>query len=170
MLLQAYSYTDLLSCMLLDASVLQSFYVVESKGISDGPYLFVYSFPGYTWGRNIIGPKFWSALSLFSDYQLRQHYAQGVLICTGGLGLLVTCDVLTGKNWQAVSKGKGDAFMVAAATFYGFSTCAIYLHWTTLISKQLMQRRSFSFENVLCTRYGYLLFILFSGCLRLGRS
>ena len=48
MFLQAYSYTDLLSCMLLDASVLQCFYAVESKGTSDGPYPFVYSFPGYT--------------------------------------------------------------------------------------------------------------------------
>lgn len=40
----------------------------------------------------------------------------------GGLGLLVTSDLLTGKNWEAVDKGKGDAFMIAAGTLYGFST------------------------------------------------
>jgi len=39
----------------------------------------------------------------------------------GGLGLLVASDLLTGKNWEAVDKGKGDAFMIAAGTLYGFS-------------------------------------------------
>ena len=47
---------------------------------------------------------------------------QGVLICIGGLGLLVTADQLTGKDWEAVNKGKGDAFMILGATLYGFST------------------------------------------------
>ncbi|KAF8720433.1 hypothetical protein AX14_010966 [Amanita brunnescens Koide BX004] len=53
----------------------------------------------------------------------KYHWTQilGVLICMGGLGLLVASDLLTGKNWKAVDKGKGDAFMVAAGTLYGFS-------------------------------------------------
>ena len=47
---------------------------------------------------------------------------QGALICVGGLGLLVASDQLTDKDWDAVDKGKGDAFMILGATLYGFST------------------------------------------------
>jgi solute carrier family 35 protein F1/2 len=43
------------------------------------------------------------------------------LICIAGLGLLVTADQLTNKDWQAINKGKGDAFMILGATLYGFS-------------------------------------------------
>lgn len=38
-----------------------------------------------------------------------------------GLGLLVGADQLTNKDWEAVNKGKGDAFMILGATLYGFS-------------------------------------------------
>ena len=38
-----------------------------------------------------------------------------------GLGLLVGADQLTNKDWAAVDKGKGDAFMILGATLYGFS-------------------------------------------------
>jgi len=38
-----------------------------------------------------------------------------------GLGLLVGADRLTNKDWRAVDKGKGDAFMIVGATLYGFS-------------------------------------------------
>ena len=43
------------------------------------------------------------------------------MICVAGLGLLVTADQLTNKDWAAVNKGKGDAFMILGATLYGFS-------------------------------------------------
>jgi len=46
---------------------------------------------------------------------------QGALICVLGLGLLVGADQLTNKDWEAVNKGKGDAFMIVGATLYGFS-------------------------------------------------
>jgi solute carrier family 35, member F1/2 len=49
---------------------------------------------------------------------------QGVLICVAGLGMLVASDEITGKDWKAVSKGKGDGFMIGGATLYGFSTCS----------------------------------------------
>ncbi|KAH7919072.1 DUF914-domain-containing protein [Leucogyrophana mollusca] len=51
----------------------------------------------------------------------KYHWTQifGVVVCIGGLGMLVASDFLTGKNGHAASKGKGDAFMVAAATIYG---------------------------------------------------
>jgi len=39
-----------------------------------------------------------------------------------GLGLLVAADQLTNKDWAALNKGKGDAFMILGATLYGFST------------------------------------------------
>jgi solute carrier family 35 protein F1/2 len=45
----------------------------------------------------------------------------GVLVCIGGLGMLVGSDLLTNKNWEPVSKGKGDAFMIAGATLYGIT-------------------------------------------------
>ena len=51
--------------------------------------------------------------------------SQGVMICVTGLGLLVASDQLTNKDWDAVNKGKGDAFMILGASLYGFSaSCA----------------------------------------------
>ena len=47
---------------------------------------------------------------------------QGVLICIGGLGLLVISDFVTDKNYPALDRAKGDGFMIAGATLYGFST------------------------------------------------
>jgi solute carrier family 35, member F1/2 len=47
--------------------------------------------------------------------------SQGVLICVAGLGLLVASDQITNKDWTAINKGKGDAFMILGATLYGFS-------------------------------------------------
>ena len=35
--------------------------------------------------------------------------------------MLVGSDLVTQKNWQAVDKVKGDLFMIAGATLYGFS-------------------------------------------------
>jgi len=53
----------------------------------------------------------------------RYHWTQilGVLICIGGLGLLVTSDSITDKNWPASNRKKGDAFMILGATLYGIS-------------------------------------------------
>jgi len=88
LVVKAYQYTDLLSCMLLDAWAI--------------PVCLLFS---YIYMR------------------VKYHWSQllGVLICIGGLALLVTSDILTGKNWVAVSKGKGDGFMIAGATLYGFT-------------------------------------------------
>jgi solute carrier family 35, member F1/2 len=35
--------------------------------------------------------------------------------------MTVASDTLTGKNWEPMNRGKGDAFMVAGATLYGFA-------------------------------------------------
>lgn len=88
LVVKAYQYTDLLSCMLLDA-----------------------------WAIPVC--LFFSWLYLGTRY----HWTQllGVFICIGGLGMLVASDEITQKSWEAVSRGKGDAFMIAGATLYGFT-------------------------------------------------
>ena len=48
-----------------------------------------------------------------------------------GLGLLVASDELTQKDWTAVSRAKGDCFMLAGATLYGFSAYWIVLHFSS---------------------------------------
>jgi len=85
---KAYQYTNLLSCMLLDA-----------------------------WAIPVC--MFFSYLYMRTRY----HWTQilGVMICVTGLGLLVASDQLTNKDWQAVNKGKGDAFMILGASLYGFT-------------------------------------------------
>lgn len=35
--------------------------------------------------------------------------------------MLVASDELTDKDWTALSRAKGDGFMIAGATLYGFS-------------------------------------------------
>jgi len=85
---KAYQYTDLLSCMLLDA-----------------------------WAIPVC--IFFSYLYMRTKY----HWTQllGVLVCVGGLGMLVSSDFLTDKNYQALDKAKGDVFMIIGATLYGFT-------------------------------------------------
>lgn len=53
----------------------------------------------------------------------RYHYSQiiGVVVCLVGLGLLVTSDYLTGKNYDANSKVIGDVCMIFGAIGYGLS-------------------------------------------------
>ncbi|KAJ6518680.1 DUF914-domain-containing protein [Mycena sanguinolenta] len=88
MVVKAYQYTDLLSCMLLDAWAIPVCMV----------FSYIYMRPRYHWTQIL-----------------------GVFICIMGLGLLVGSDELTQKDWVAAAKGKGDAFMVAGATLYGFT-------------------------------------------------
>jgi len=85
---KAYQYTDLLSCMLLDAWAIPVCMF----------FSYLYMHPKYHWTQIL-----------------------GVLICIAGLGLLVASDELTQKDWVAAARGKGDAFMVAGATLYGFT-------------------------------------------------
>ena len=42
--------------------------------------------------------------------------------------MLVASDVITDKDWQAADKGKGDAFIIAGATLYGFSAYCAIIH------------------------------------------
>ncbi|KAI6033207.1 hypothetical protein F5J12DRAFT_888127 [Pisolithus orientalis] len=85
--IKAFGYTDLMSCMLLDA-----------------------------WTIPVCVLACWAVM------HVRYHWTQvlGVVICIGGLALLVTSDLLTGKNGDATRSGEGDGFMLAASTLYGF--------------------------------------------------
>ncbi|KAI5474350.1 hypothetical protein MNV49_003506 [Pseudohyphozyma bogoriensis] len=88
LVVKAYGYTDLLSCMLLDA-----------------------------WAT--------PACMIFAFFfvKARYHWTQvlGVLIAIAGLGLLVTSDFLTDKNYPAENKVLGDWLMIIGATGYGLS-------------------------------------------------
>jgi len=85
---KAYSYTDLLSCILLDAWAIPICLIL----------CYVYMKTKYHWTQIL-----------------------GVLISVGGLGMLVSSDLLTGKNGGNGSKGEGDGFMILGATLYGIS-------------------------------------------------
>ncbi|KAG1741166.1 DUF914-domain-containing protein [Suillus lakei] len=88
LVVKAYNYTDLLSCMLLDAWAIPVCLF----------FCWVYMRTKYHWTQLL-----------------------GVLVCVGGLGMLVASDMLTDKNYPALSRGKGDAFMIVGATLYGFT-------------------------------------------------
>ncbi|KAJ6591697.1 solute carrier family 35 member SLC35F1/F2/F6 [Mycena vulgaris] len=88
MVVKAYQFTDLLSCMLLDAWAIPVCMF----------FSYLYMKPKYHWTQIL-----------------------GVFICIAGLGLLVGSDELTQKDWIAAARGKGDGFMIAGATLYGFT-------------------------------------------------
>lgn len=55
---------------------------------------------------------------------VRYHVAQyvGILVCVGGLGVLIASDHITGANGgPALDAVKGDLFALLGATFYGLS-------------------------------------------------
>lgn len=66
----------------------------------------------------------------FSWVYMRPKYrwtqVLGIVICVGGLGLLVASDEITDKDWPALSRAKGDVFMLVGASLYGFSTYSSY--------------------------------------------
>lgn len=59
----------------------------------------------------------------FLFLKVRYHWTQilGILICLGGLGLLVASDAKTGKNYGAIDAIKGDLFVILGACCYGVS-------------------------------------------------
>lgn len=54
---------------------------------------------------------------------VRYHWTQltGILVCIGGVILIVMSDLVTGKNTESVNALKGDAFVVLSSIFYGSS-------------------------------------------------
>ncbi|CAL1714743.1 unnamed protein product [Somion occarium] len=88
LVVKAYEYTTLLSCMLLDAWAIPVCLF----------FSWLYMRPKYHWSQLI-----------------------GIFICIGGLGMLVASDQITDKDWPALSRAKGDVFMIVGATLYGFT-------------------------------------------------
>ncbi|KAJ2798483.1 hypothetical protein H4R20_004802 [Coemansia guatemalensis] len=86
--IKAYSYTSLLSCMLLDTWTLPCVVVLT-----------------------------------FFLMKVRYRWTQilGVLMCLGGMGLLIKGDMDAGKNYEATDAVKGDIFMLIGATCYALS-------------------------------------------------
>ncbi|THH02680.1 hypothetical protein EW026_g201 [Hermanssonia centrifuga] len=88
LVVKAYQYTTLLSCMLLDAWAIPVCLL----------FSWVYMRPKYHWSQIC-----------------------GIVVCVGGLGMLVASDEMTDKDWPALSRAKGDVFMLVGATLYGFT-------------------------------------------------
>ena len=74
--------------------------------------------------------NFWAivvvVLVSFLALRVRYHVTQvaGILICVGGMGLLLASDHITGANSGDVSSAdqlKGDLFALLGATFYGLA-------------------------------------------------
>ncbi|TPX11101.1 uncharacterized protein E0L32_007962 [Thyridium curvatum] len=78
--------------------------------------------------------NFWSIVMvvLVSFFILRVRYKPfqiaGILVCCGGMGLLLASDHLTGSNGgPGVNLVKGDLFALLGATFYGLSN--VFEEW-----------------------------------------
>ena len=74
--------------------------------------------------------NFWAIVLVvvisFAFLKVRYHPTQviGILICVGGMGILLASDHITGSNGGDISRGnqiKGDLFALLGATFYGIS-------------------------------------------------
>ena len=104
-----------------------------------------FSFLWSTWWNYHIPITRWAIpVCLFFSWvymRTKYHWTQllGVFICIAGLGLLVVSDQVTKKDWQAVSRGKGDAFMIAGATLYGFSEFLLYHLSNILLATRPLQ-------------------------------
>jgi len=75
--------------------------------------------------------NFWAIVIViaisFIFLRVRYHWMQiiGILVCIGGLGILLASDHITGTNqFDATDALKGDLFALLGATFYGFSNVA----------------------------------------------
>ena len=76
--------------------------------------------------------NFWAIVIVvimsFFFLRVRYHWSQivGIIICIGGLGVLLGSDHITGQNTYggtAANAVKGDLFALLGATFYGLSNC-----------------------------------------------
>lgn len=74
--------------------------------------------------------NFWAIVVVvvlsFIFLRVRYHITQvlGIIVCIGGMGILIASDHITGTNGGDVTKGnqlKGDLFALLGASFYGFT-------------------------------------------------
>ncbi|KAG9088084.1 hypothetical protein FRC07_012667, partial [Ceratobasidium sp. 392] len=114
LVVKAYEYTNLLSCMLLDA------WAIPACAF----FAWLYMRPKYHWTQLIVSNLPNPTPSCFISGAVLKSYLVngGILICVGGMGMLVASDHLTGTGqYPAASMVKGDLFMLAGATLYGFT-------------------------------------------------
>lgn len=59
----------------------------------------------------------------FTFLKVRYHWTQfaGIIVCLGGVILIIISDLMTGKNYVAANALKGDLFVVLSSAFYGTS-------------------------------------------------
>ena len=63
-----------------------------------------------------------SLIFLHVRYRVTQY--AGIIVCIGGMGLLIGSDHITGANTgEALDAVKGDLFALLGATFYGLTNC-----------------------------------------------
>ena len=81
----------------------------------------------------------------------KYHWTQllGVVICICGLGLTVASDQLTHKDWQAVNRAKGDGFMIAGATLYGFSEFCLFARPSFMSSLLATKKKTSYFTDAM---------------------
>ncbi|KAI0693191.1 hypothetical protein C8T65DRAFT_66391 [Cerioporus squamosus] len=109
LVVKAYQYTTLLSCMLLDAWAIPVCLL----------FCWIYMRPKYHWTQLLV--RSIPCQRLQNDCSSMFGRTQGIFICIGGLGMLVASDELTDKDWPALSRAKGDVFMLVGASLYGFT-------------------------------------------------
>ncbi|KAJ5775433.1 uncharacterized protein N7511_000444 [Penicillium nucicola] len=104
-------------------------YIILAFCDVEGNYFIVLAY-NYTTMLSAQLINFWAIVVVvilsFLFLKVRYHISQilGILICIGGMGILIGSDHLTGTNGGDVSHGhqiKGDLFALLGATFYGFT-------------------------------------------------
>lgn len=110
--------------MLTDIDIILAFCDVE------GNYFIVLSYQ-YTTMLSTSLINFWAIAMVvivsFIFLRVRYHISQiaGILICIGGMGILIASDHITGSNGgNAPDQVKGDLFALLGATFYGLTNTA----------------------------------------------
>ncbi|KAL4885789.1 hypothetical protein BJY04DRAFT_179198 [Aspergillus karnatakaensis] len=104
-------------------------YIILSFCDVEGNYFMVLAYE-YTTMMSAQLINFWAivivCLVSFLFLRVRYHVSQvlGILICIGGMGVLIASDHIQGTNGGDISRGnqiKGDLFALLGATFYGLA-------------------------------------------------
>jgi solute carrier family 35 protein F1/2 len=112
-----------------DSTLLTSIDIILAFCDVEGNYFIVLAYK-YTTMLSAQLINFWAIVVVvvlsFLFLKVRYHISQvlGILICIGGMGILIASDHITGTNGGDVSHGnqlKGDLFALLGATFYGFT-------------------------------------------------
>ncbi|KAJ5179051.1 solute carrier family 35 member [Penicillium capsulatum] len=107
-------------------------YIILAFCDVEGNYFIVLAYQ-YTTMMSAQLINFWAIVVVvvisFLFLRVRYHISQivGIIICIGGMGVLIASDHITGTNGGNVSHGnqlKGDLFALLGASFYGLTNTA----------------------------------------------